>query len=81
MGPFSQGSSCRAPCRLDGRWDVGFGLNRYATDLGGAAAATFTEWTRRCVFLFKEDDDGTPVSVAGHAQYFHDDYGDANAGW
>ena len=82
MGPFSQGIELQGAVSLDGRWDVGFGLNRYATDLGGAADAKFTEWTPSVrYFFFKEDDDGTPVSVAGHAQYFHDDYGGANKGW
>src|SRR5262245_50292218 len=74
VGPFSQGVEAHGAVSLDGRWDVGFGVNRYDADLGGDDDTRFTEWTPFArYFLFKEQDDGTPVSLAAHAQYFKDD--------
>lgn len=82
VGPFSNGVETHAAMSLDGRWDVGFGLNRYAADFGGDDDTTLTEWTAfGRYFLFKEDDDATPVSFAAHAALFLDDFeGDAD-GW
>ncbi|HXG88657.1 MAG TPA: hypothetical protein VNJ02_10005 [Vicinamibacterales bacterium] len=82
VGPFSNGVETHAGASLDGRWDVGFGYNRYNVDLGGQDDSTFTEWTPFVrYFLFKEDDDGTPVSFAVQAQYFYDDFGADDGGW
>ena len=82
VGPFSNGIELHGGGSLDGRWDVGFGVNRYDVDLGGADDATLTEWTPFVrYFLFKESDDGTPVSVAAKAQFFKDDFGGDDEGW
>ena len=82
-GAFSNGFEFQGGASLDGRWDVGFGFNRYSVDLGGEDNATFTEWTPFVrYFLFKEDDDATPVSLAAHAQFFSDNYeGDDTGGY
>ena len=82
VGPFSQGIELSGALAINGRWDVGFGVNRYDADFGGGADTTFTEWTPSVrYFWFKERDDATPVSVAAHAQYFHDDYNGIGKGW
>src|SRR5688500_20166974 len=70
VGPFSNGIETHGAVSLDGRWDVGFGFNRYGVDFGGEDDSVFTEWTPFVrYFVFKEDDDATPVSLAAHAQY------------
>src|SRR5215207_3329469 len=82
VGPFSNGIEVHGGASLDGRWDVGFGVNRYDVDLGGADDATLTEWTPFVrYFLFKETDDGTPVSLAAKGQFFKDDFGGSDEGW
>jgi hypothetical protein len=82
VGPFSDGIETHGAVSLDGRWDVGVGFNRYAADLGGEDDSIFTEWTPFVrYFLFKEDDDATPVSFAAHAQYFQDNFDDDDTGW
>jgi hypothetical protein len=81
-GAFSNGIETLGAVSLDGRWDVGFGFNRFSVDIGGNENATFTEWTPFVrYFLFKEDDDATPVSLAAHAQFFRDDYEADDSGW
>jgi hypothetical protein len=82
VGPFSNGVETHAALSLDGRWDVGFGFNRYAADFGGDDFTTLNEWSPFVrYFLFKENDDSTPVSLAAHAAFFLDDFeGDAD-GW
>jgi hypothetical protein len=81
-GPFSNGVELLGGVSLDGRWDVGFGFNRYSVDLGGDENVSFTEWTPLVrYFLFKEDDDATPVSLAAHAQFFSDNYAGDDTGW
>jgi hypothetical protein len=82
VGPFSNGIEIHGGGSLDGRWDVGFGINRYDVDLGGADDSTLTEWTPFVrYFLFKEADDGTPVSLAARAQFVKDDFGGDDDGW
>ena len=82
VGPFSNGVETHGGVSLDGRWDVGFGFNRYSVDFGGADDTTLTEWTPFVrYFLFKEDDDGTPVSLAAHGQFFEDDFDGDDEGW
>src|SRR5262245_1609390 len=82
VGPFSQGVEAHGAVSIGGRWDIGFGVNRYDVDFGGGADTHFTEWTPFVrYFWFKEGDDGVPVSVAAHAQYFHDDYSGIDKGW
>ena len=82
VGPFSNGVETHGAASLDGRWDVGFGFNRYSADFGGDDDTTFTEWTPFVrYFLFKEDDDATPVSFAAHAQLFQDNFEGGEEGW
>lgn len=82
VGPFSQGVETHGAVSINGRWDVGFGVNRYDVDFGGGADSGFTEWTPFVrYFWFKEGNDGAPVSVASHAQYVHDDYSGIGKGW
>jgi hypothetical protein len=82
VGPFSQGGELHAGGSLDGRWDVGLGINRYRVDLGGPDDTTLTEWTPFArYFLFKEADDGTPVSLAARAQFVNSNYGGNDEGW
>jgi hypothetical protein len=82
VGPFSNGVEAHGGASLDGRWDVGFGINRYQVDLGGDDDTTFTEWTPYVrYFFFKEQDDGTPVTLAARAQYFGDRFDGSDAGW
>ena len=82
VGPFSNGIETHVGASLDGRWDVGFGLNRYAADFGGDDDTVFTELTPFArYFLFKEDDDQTPVSFAAHAAFFLDSFAGGHDGW
>ena len=82
VGPFSNGVETHGSFSPNGRWDVGFGFNRYQVDFGGADDTTLTEWTPFVrYFLFKEDDDATPVSLAVHGQYFADDFEGGDDGW
>lgn len=82
VGPFSHGIELAGSMSLDGRWDVGFGLNRYSLELGGPDDGTLTEWTTFArYFVFKESDDGAPVSLAAHAQLFRDDFDNDDDGW
>lgn len=82
VGPFSNGLETHGSLSLDGRWDVGFGFNRYSADFGGADASVFTEWSPFVrYFFFKEDDDGTPVSLAAHAALFQDNFDGDDEGW
>jgi hypothetical protein len=82
VGPFSQGGEVHGAGSLDGRWDVGFGVNRYRVELGGPDDTTLTEWTPFVrYFLYKESDDGTPVSLAARAQFFNDNYDGSDEGW
>ena len=82
VGPFSNGVETHAAMSLGGRWDVGFGFNHYDADFGGDDDTTLNEWSPFVrYFLFKENDDSTPVSLAAHAAFFVDHYeGDAD-GW
>nr|MBA3269575.1 hypothetical protein [Acidobacteriota bacterium] len=51
-------------------------------DLGGEDDSTFTEWTPFArYFLFKEDDDATPVSLAAHAQFVKSNFDGDDDGW
>jgi hypothetical protein len=82
VGPFSNGVETHGAVSLDGRWDLGFGFNRYAADFGGAADSVFTEWSPFVrYFLFKEDDDATPVSIAAHAALFQDNFDNDDDAW
>lgn len=82
VGPFSNGIETLAALSLDGRWDVGFGVNRYAADFGGPDDTTLIEWTPFArYFIFKEDDDAVPLSLAVHAQYFRDHVDGQANGW
>jgi hypothetical protein len=82
VGPFSNGVETHASGSLDGRWDVGVGFNRYAADFGGEDDTTLTEWgPSASYFLFKEQDDATPVSVAAHAALFFDTFEGGDEGW
>ena len=82
VGPFSNGIETHGSVSLGGRWDVGFGYNHYEVDFGGADDTTLTEWTPFVrYFLFKEDDDATPVSLALHGQYFADSFEGDDDGW
>lgn len=81
VGPSSNGVEVHGGASLDGRWDVGFGVNRYTFDVPGGDQ-TFREWTPFVRYLwFKEDDDGVPVSLAINGQYFRDDYEGDDEGW
>jgi hypothetical protein len=82
VGPFSNGVETQAAVSLGGRWDVGFGFNRYAADFGGSDDAVITEWSPFIrYFLFKEDDDATPVSFAAHAAFFQNSVEGDDGGW
>jgi hypothetical protein len=82
VGPFSNGVETHGGVSLDGRWDIGFGFNRYAADFGGDADSVFTEWSPFVrYFLFKEDDDATPVSFAAHAAFFQDNFDNDDEAW
>jgi hypothetical protein len=81
VGPSSNGVELHGAASLDGRWDVGFGINRYTFDVPGGEQ-TFNEWTPFVRYLlFKETDDAVPVSFALHGQYFRDDYEGDDEGW
>jgi hypothetical protein len=82
VGPFSNGIETHAAVSLGGRWDIGFGFNRYAADFGGDDDTMLSEWAPFArYFLFKEDDDGTPVSFAALAALFVDDFDGDDGGW
>lgn len=82
VGPSSSGVEAHGAVSLHGRWDVGLGLNHYSFDVPGGGDQAFTEWAPFVrYFLFKEQDDAVPVSLALHGQYFHDDYDVDGSGW
>jgi len=82
VGPFSNGVEAHGAVSIDGRWDVGFGYNRYLADFGGSDDTTLSEWTPFVrYFLFKESDGGTPVSFAVTGAFFMDDFGGGDEGW
>ena len=82
VGPFSNGVETQVGGSLDGRWDVGFGFNRYSADFGGEDDTTFTEWSPSVrYFFFQENDAATPGSVAAHAALFQANSDAADAGW
>jgi hypothetical protein len=82
VGPFSNGIETHVAGSLDGRWDIGFGYNRFAADFGGEDDTTLNEWTPFArYFLYKEADDDAPVSLAVHAALFLDDYESSAEGW
>jgi hypothetical protein len=82
VGPFSNGLEVQGAASLDGRWDVGFGVNRYRVDFGGDADVTLTEWSPFVrYFLFKEADDGVPVSFAAFGQFVKDTFEGSDEGW
>ena len=82
VGPFSNGVETQAAISPDGRWDIGFGFNRYAADFGGPGDSIVTEWSPSVrYFLFKEDDDATPVSFSSHAAFFQDNFDGDDEGW
>lgn len=74
VGPSSNGVEVHGAASLNGRWDVGFGVNRFNVDVPGGDQR-FSEWTPFVrYFLFKEDDDSVPVSLSVSGQYFQDNY-------
>lgn len=82
VGPFSHGLELQGGVSLDGRWDVGFALNRYTADLGGADDTVVTEWSPSVrFFFFKEQDDSTLVSLAANAQFAQTNYEADDEGW
>ena len=82
VGPFSNGVETHAAMSLGGRWDVGFGFNHYDADFGGDDDTTLNEWSPFVrYFLFKENDDSTPVSLAAQAAFFLDDFDGDEEGW
>lgn len=82
VGPFSNGIEVHASGSVDGRWDVGFGFNRYSADFGGDDDTTLTEWSPFVrYFLFKEQDDATPLSFALQAALFQDQFEGGDEGW
>lgn len=82
VGPFSNGIEVQVAGSIAGRWDVGFGFNRYAADFGGDDDTTFSEWSPSLrYFVVKEVDDGMPVSVAAHAALFQSNYEGGTEGW
>jgi hypothetical protein len=81
VGPSSNGLEVHGAASLNGRWDVGFGVNSYNVDVPGGDQ-TFSEWTPFVrYFLFKEDDDSVPVSLSVGGQYFRDNYEGDDEGW
>ena len=81
VGPSSTGVETHAGVSLDGRIDLGIGFNRYNVDLGDTDSP-FTEWTPFVTyFVFKEQDDKTPVSLAVHGQAFFDNFEGDDSGW
>lgn len=82
VGPSSNGVELHGAASLDGRWDVGFGVNRYTLNFDDGSDSSWTEWTPFVrYFVFKEDDDAVPVSFAVHAQYFQDNFEGDDTGW
>jgi hypothetical protein len=82
VGPFSNGVEIQAGGSVDGRWDIAFGVNRYSADFGGDDDTTFSEWSPSARYFFhKEQDDGTPVSLALHTAFFQGHYEGEGDGW
>jgi hypothetical protein len=81
-GAFSNGLETHGAVSFDGRWDAGIGLNRYVADFGGNDDTTLTEWHLfGRYFLFKEQDDATPVTLAAYGAFFLDNYEGDDEGW
>lgn len=81
-GPSSDGLEVHGAVSLDGRWDVGIGVNRYSFEVPGSPDQTFSEWSPFVrYFLLKEADDAVPVSLSVHGQYFRDNYEGSDEGW
>lgn len=82
VGPFSQGVELHGAVSIDGRWDAGFGVHRYAADFGGPDDTTVVEWTPFVrYFAVKEDDDGMPVTLAFHGQFVRSTFEGGMDGW
>lgn len=82
VGPVSNGLETFASVALAGRWDVGAGFNWYSADFGGPANTTFSEWMSFIRYLaFKEQDDGTPVTLSAHAQFVQGWDDNDDSGW
>lgn len=82
VGPSSDGLEVLGAVSLDGRWDVGIGVNRYSFDVPGGSDQTFSEWSPFVRYLvFKEGTDDVPVSLSVHGQYFRDNYEGDDEGW
>lgn len=82
VGPFSQGGEAHAGVSLDGRIDLGFGVNRYWLDVGGVSGDGLTELAPFArYYFFKESDDQSPVTIAGRATFALDLYDGAADGW
>jgi hypothetical protein len=82
VGLVSDGVEVHGSASLDGRWDVGLGINRYVADFGGDDETAFTEWAPFArYFVFKETDDDTPVSLAAIAQFASARIGDEDRSW
>ena len=75
VGPSSNGLETHVGVSLDGRWDVGLGVNRYNVNFDDGSDSTFTEYAPFArYFIVKEQGGGAPVSVSVNAQVFVDDY-------
>jgi hypothetical protein len=80
VGPSSNGVETVASVSLDGRLDLGIGINRYTYEFDDGSKSSFVEYAPFArVFLLKEQS-GAPVSLALSGQLFLDDYGTDDSG-
>lgn len=81
VGPASKGIETSFSVGLEGRLDLGIGISRYTYTFDDGSESTFREYAPFArLFLLKQEDGGTPVSLAVSGQLFLDDYGTSDSG-
>ena len=80
FGPSSDGVETRVGVGLDGRVDLGVGLNRYTTDFDDGTSSTFTEAAPYVRWFAVKEGGDVPVSLALGAQYFVDNFAGDDSG-
>lgn len=70
FGPSSDGVETRVGVALNGRVDVGIGLNRYTLDFDDGSSSSFRESAPYVRWFAVKEGDDAPVSLALGAQYF-----------